>query len=67
MHMECSISRPERVSSSRQWSSDAESDSLSLRRFLTRSMSSPQTSEAKNSSRDAIQLRLPLTVLISPL
>ena len=44
-----------------------ESDSSSCMRFLTRSMSSPQSSELKNSSRDLIQLRLPRTVLISPL
>lgn len=47
MHMECSISLPVRVSSSRQWSSDAESDSLSLRRSFTRSMSSPHMSDLK--------------------
>ena len=67
MHIECSRERPERIRISRAWSREAESDSLPDITPLRRSRSSPQTSLAKNSSREAHQLRLPRTVLISPL
>src|SRR6476619_4604649 len=66
---ECGSERPPRCRSSSTSSKDAESEASGVQIGKTRSMalSSPKRSETSWDSRAAIQLRLPLTVLISPL
>ncbi len=61
--------RPPRCNSSRTSSKEAESEASGVQTGKTRSRSvfSPNSSEASWDSRARIQLRLPLTVLISPL
>jgi hypothetical protein len=66
---ECGSDRPPRCSSSSTSSKDAESEASGVQIGKIRSSFSwsPKRSEASWDSRATIQLRLPLTVLISPL
>ena len=65
---ECGSDRPPRCSSSSTSSKEAESEASGVQTGKIRSRScSPNRSEASWDSRATIQLRLPLTVLISPL
>ncbi len=65
---ECGSERPPRWSSSRTSSKEAESEASGVQTGKIRSsFSLPNSSEASWDSRARIQLRLPLTVLISPL
>src|SRR3954471_20775448 len=66
---ECGSERPPRCRSSSTSSKDAESEASGVQIGKTRSSLSwsPKRSETSWDSRAAIQLRLPLTVLISPL
>lgn len=63
----CGSERPPRWSSSRTSSKDAVSDASGVQTGKIRSMSPVNRSLASCDSRARIQLRLPLTVLISPL
>lgn len=64
----CGRERPPRWSSSRTSSKEAESEASGVQIGKIRSSApSPKASEASWDSRAFIQLRLPLTVLISPL
>ncbi len=67
MRTECGRERPPRCSSSSTSSNDAESEAAGLQIGKSRSRSPGMTSETSWLSRARIQLRLPLTVLISPL
>lgn len=65
---ECGSERPPRCRSSSTSSKDAESEASGVQIGKTRSRPlSPNRSETSWDSRATIQLRLPLTVLISPL
>ena len=66
---ECGSERPPRWSSSRTSSKEAESEASGRtdREDPVEALPSPKRSEASWDSRARIQLRLPLTVLISPL
>jgi hypothetical protein len=66
---ECGSDRPPRWSSSRTSSKEAESEASGVQtgKIRSRSAEDPNRSEASWDSRARIQLRLPLTVLISPL
>lgn len=65
---ECGSERPPRWSSSRTSSKEAESEASGVQTGKMRSScASPKRLEASWDSRAFIQLRLPLTVLISPL
>ena len=64
---ECGRLRPPMWSSSRTSSNDAESEAPGVQIGNSRSRSPGITSEASSASRARIQLRLPMTVLISPL
>ncbi|CAM5681170.1 hypothetical protein SALBM135S_03451 [Streptomyces alboniger] len=65
---ECGRERPPRCRSSSTSSKDAESEASGVQIGKTRSrFSGPNRSEASCDSWARIQLRLPLTVLISPL
>ncbi|CAM5668632.1 hypothetical protein SVIOM74S_04827 [Streptomyces violarus] len=66
---ECGSERPPRCSSSRTSSKEAESEASGVQIGKMRSIFSwsPNRSETSWDSRAAIQFRLPLTVLISPL
>ena len=63
----CGSDRPPRCSSSTTSSKDAESDASGVQIGNSRSRSPGIRSERSRVSRARIQLRLPLTVLISPL
>ena len=67
MRTACGSGRPPRCSSSSASSKDAESDASGVQIGNSRSRSPGMTSETSWLSRALIQLRLPLTVLISPL
>ncbi len=66
---ECGSERPPRCSSSRTSSKEAESEAsgVQIGKIRSRSSRPPKRSETSCDSRATIQLRLPLTVLISPL
>ena len=64
---ECGSDRPPRCSSSSTSSNEAESEPLASQIGNSRSRSPGIRSLASSSSRARIQLRLPCTVLISPL
>ncbi len=64
---ECGSVRPPMCSSSRTSSKVAESEAPGVQIGKSRSTSPGITSEASSASRARIQLRLPITVLISPL
>ena len=64
---ECGSDRPPMCSSSRTSSNDAESEAPAVQIGKSRSMSPGIRSEESSASRARIQLRLPITVLISPL
>ncbi len=65
---ECGSERPPRCRSSSTSSKDAESEASGVHTGKIRSrFRSPKRSETSWDSRARIQLRLPLTVLISPL
>ncbi len=65
---ECGSERPPRWSSSRTSSKEAESEASGVQTGKIRSSCAcPKREEASWDSRAFIQLRLPLTVLISPL
>ena len=64
---ECGSERPPRWSSSSTSSNDAESEAPGVQIGKSRSRSPGIRSVASSASRARIQLRLPLTVLISPL
>ncbi len=64
---ECGSERPPMCSSSSTSSNDAESEAPGEQIGYSRSRSPGIRSEASSASRARIQLRLPITVLISPL
>jgi hypothetical protein len=64
---ECGSDRPPMCSSSSASSNDAESDAPGVQIGNNRSRSPGIRSDASRASRARIQLRLPITVLISPL
>ena len=64
---ECGSDLPPRWSSSSTSSKDAESEAPGVQIGKIRSRSPGMRSEASSASRARIQLRLPITVLISPL
>ena len=63
----CGRLRPPRCSSSRTWSNDAESDASGVQIGESRAMSPGMSGLASIASRACMRLRLPRTVLISPL
>ena len=63
----CGSERPPRCSSSTTSSNEAESEASGVQIGNSRSRSPGMTSLASSASRARIQLRLPFTVLISPL
>ncbi len=63
----CAAERPPSTSSSSSWSSDAESEMSSRSSGRILSTSSPKSWDTRPCSRARIQLRLPRSVLISPL
>ena len=63
----CGSERPPRCSSSTTSSNEAESEASGVQIGNSRSRSPGMTSLASSASRARIQLRLPITVLISPL
>ena len=67
MSTACGSDRPPRWSSSSTSSKDAESDAPGVMIGNSRSRSPGIRSESRSASRARIQLRLPMTVLISPL
>ncbi len=64
---ECGNDRPPMCSSSSTSSKEAESDAPGLQIGYSRLRSPPISSLSSSASRARIQLRLPITVLISPL
>ena len=67
INIACGSDRPPRCSSSTTSSNEAESEASGVQIGNSRSRSPGMTSLASNASLARIQLRLPITVLISPL